>query len=381
MNSISNPYDSLININPQSVSLYLSGQGWREVHSSERESIWEFNLPSGNRKARLLLPKDKTIPDFAEQLYDLIRALSKIESRPESEVFSSIKSASEIARKASRNVINLRLTRKNTSAQGIPAKKLGSLLTSFQVLVYAIAQYEEGIASESGKIANYIVDATTFSMTTTFKGSFGITLVNDVPEKGDQKGVLDDLEGFKPLPERTIQRFMVLIKASTEEEALKKNLIKVKRRAASSYRNFLLALFDSEADNIFEWGCPGSEDSEVAYLSRSEVLRAVEIANKTVTEEPIEIVIELAEWIGGNSRREDFEIKNISTDETYYGKVDPAAKDSAGNAIWNNLYQAKVREEIELNEATQVISRKHTLLYLGPLTEDPTADSQQHTTA
>jgi hypothetical protein len=373
MNIVSIDYASLSTINPHIVSSYLASQGWEQLDSDENQSIWQYSVTS-SKKAKVLIPLNKDIPDFESRIFDLIRVVSKVEKRPEADILKSIKSAIELAEVFSRNVLNLRLTRENSKSEGLPVKRLGTLLTSFQTLVYAIAQYEEGIAAESGPIANYILDTTTFSVVTTFKGSFGITLINDLPEKGEQKGLLADVEGYEPLPERTIQGFMELVRSSTDEDSLKNSLIKVRKRAASGYRNFLLALSDTETDNIFEWGRPGHESSEIVHLSRSDVLRAVEIANKTVTEEPIEIDIEIAEWIGGNARREDFEIKDLSTDETYFGKVAPTARENAGNAIWHGLYKAKVLEEIELNESTQQISRKHTLLYLGPLAEEEKAD-------
>ncbi|MEM1291339.1 MAG: hypothetical protein AAGH67_07690 [Cyanobacteria bacterium P01_H01_bin.162] len=369
---------SLNLINPTSIAEYLKRHEWEKVSDKNEASVWSFALKDG-RVARVLLPNSNEPPDFSSRIYDIIRVISTVEERPETDVLLSIKSAARFAEDFARNVFNFRLTREKTSASGLPIKRLGTLLTSFQALVYAIAQYEEGIATESGPIANYILGSTTFSIVTTFKGSFGITLVNDLPEQGDQKGLLADLEGYEPLPERTIKSFMDLVESSTQEDSLKKNLVKIRKRAASGYRNFLLALSSTETDNVFEWGRPGHENSKAVQLSRLDVLKAVEIANKTVTEEPVEIDIEIAEWIGGNARREDFEIKDVSTEDTYFGKVASTAKVNAGNAIWHGLYSAKVLEEIELNESTQQISRKHTLLYLGPLTEKDQSERESPT--
>lgn len=355
--------DSLSEINPHEISSYLISKGWKQLKSRQDSIIWEMSI--ADRTARILLPLNKNIPDFCDRIYDLIRAVSSVENRPESEVLLSIRTSLEIAKLKKRQIIRFRLSSGFGIENGIPAKRLGPILVNFQSLINSIAQYEEGKATASGAIPQYIIDKTQFSVTSTFEGSFGITLENELPEDGDQKSLLEE-----SLIQRSLRSFMQLLKASKKEATLKEKLVIIKKRAASNYRNFLMTLSDAGTDNVFEWGSPDTEESERVELSLSDIVNAFEVASKTVTEEPNEIEILKAEWIGGNSRREDFEVKDIDTDITYVGHVSAQAMANAKLAVWHGIYTAKIQEEIEIVQSTQEIKRKYTLLFLEPYVEE-----------
>lgn len=352
---------SLQAIDPESISLYLSGQQWHQIKTFEDSSLWSLELQDG-QIARILLPLDKSLPDFDSRIYDLIRALSQVEDRPPSDVLNSIKNALQIAKESSKEVLNLHLSKADKDLDGIPAKYLGSLLGNFQALMNAIAQFEDGKANNIGPISREILKLSEFSVIRTFKGSFGISLAHEILDV-EQLDLLQD-----PLARRSMESLIQLLKSSKKESELRENLIRFKKRVASGYRKFLMALTQAEIDSVFEWGSPEGDRLERVKLSYAEALQAMAIASKTVVEEPTEIEIETAEWIGGNSRREDFELKDVATDETYVGKVAASALADAKQARWYELYKAVLLEEIEVNESTQEAQSKFILLSLMPLT-------------
>ncbi|MGB3493621.1 MAG: hypothetical protein WBA57_12895 [Elainellaceae cyanobacterium] len=371
MKSAAIDIESLGEINPEDLSFYLERHGWRKDNESKRDgaSIWTLRL-GDERLARVLVPLDNNEPDFSLTIYDLIRILSTVENRSEAEVFLSVKGSSATAKNINKQVINLRLSHEDGNPNTLEIRKLGPLLVNLQALINAIAQYEDGIPTEVGPISKDITNKTQFSVVTTFKGSFGITLANEAESALIQRTIFDEVE--EPLIHKTIRNFMSLLEVSTEEEQLREHLVRIRKRAASGYRNFLLALAIAETNNVIEWGSPNGEASKRVELSFIDVMNAVNIVSKITIEEPRNTEIELAEWIGGNARRRDFEIQDISTGETYRGEVSPQAIRDAERARWHDVYRALIQEDLVVDTSTQNVKKRFTLMSLDSLeTQEP----------
>jgi hypothetical protein len=361
MNNALIDINSLNIIDPESISFYLAHQGWERDETFNGDNVWVFLLEDG-RRARVLLPSDRQSPDYASRIYDLVRVLSRVEKRSEIDILVSIKGSLTTALERTQQVVNLRLSHGNKNLSTIPISKLGPLLTNLQILINAIAQYEEGCPTESGPISQDIISKSQFSVITTFKGSFGISLANEVPPGEFQTSISDILE--PPLIQRTLDNFMSLLAASTEEKKLKKHLIKIKKRAASGYKNFLISLASAETNNIFEWGSPDKGEVNRVELSYFDVINAIHVVNQTSVEEPTEVEIEMAEWMGGYARKEDFELVDLQTGEVYRGEVSPSAMGEASKATWHAIYRVTLLQELTIDQATQSIRKKFTLIDL-----------------
>lgn len=82
--------DLLIQIEPDTVVSYLDSQGWAKTEEKfqPQRTIWKYSLDN-SRDAFVMLPMDKTIPDFSYRIYDLIRVLAIVEKRSEFDLYDS----------------------------------------------------------------------------------------------------------------------------------------------------------------------------------------------------------------------------------------------------------------------------------------------------
>lgn len=355
--------DELQDIDPETVLKYLESNGWVEISSKSTPEylIWK-HFTQDDKVAFVLLPLDDKAPDFPSRIYDLINVLAIVEERSQSNVLDSLKAAREFAEAKDRDVLNFRLKFEDNSQREVLAGKLGKLLVSFQNLVNGIAQFRAGSPSIAGPIPDRILQQSQISVLGAFEGSFGLRLAS-VPPKTEQ------LEAFqKPLIREAFQELFDLVKASSDDQLLKETLVKLRKRSASSYRHFLIALSELRTDNAIEWGSPDKELGGFIEFPYTAVIRALLTVTKTVAEVPDEFDI-LGEWIGGNKRRKVFEVKDIESGETYNGTVSATALKDIEVANISQLYNVRILEEPELNEATQEITRKFTLLRLEKSTD------------
>jgi hypothetical protein len=362
--------DELKDVDPGTVLKYLESNGWLKVESkSTSDYIISKYSAQDTKEAFVLLPLDDSIPDFPSRLYDLIKVVAVVEERSQSNVLDSFKSAKEFAEEIDRDILNFRLKFKNRSQREVPAGGLGKLLTSFQNLVNGIAQSRSGSPTAQGLIPNIILNQSQISVIGSFEGSFGLRIASTPPPKMEQ---LDAFQKSEPLIREAFKELFDLVKASQDrsnDQLLKETLVKLGKRSASSYRNFLIALSDLKTDNDIEWGSPDKKLGDSIEFPHKAVLRALSIVTKDIAETSIEFEI-FGEWIGGNKRQKNFEVKDIANGKTYRGNVcDTALRDIEVPNI-SQLYNVIILEEPSLNEATQEISRKYTLLKLEKSNND-----------
>lgn len=363
--------DALNFISPNDIRSYLGKNGWHfdEEMSKPGKSIWRSRTRE-NRIAYVLLPENNDAPDYSYRVYDLVKVVSVVEERSESEVFNSIRSPVEIAEVESRDVVNFSLKFENRFQREVLASKLGDLLTSFQTLVNALGQYVDGRPSAKGMIPNSILEKVQMSVVSTFEGSFGLRFAAS-QLSAEQLDVLQ-----KPLVRESLKEFFDLLKVSDNNDRLKESLIRLRTRTASSYKRFLVALLTLEVDGSIQWGSPDSEMGDSIEISKETIQSALLAVNKTIAETPDEFEI-IAEWIGGNKRTRKFEVKDIETNQTYIGVVAASALKSIEKAVISQYYKIRILDEPELNEITDEITRKFTLLDLEDLAADtPTSTNR-----
>lgn len=358
--------DALGFIAPRSICSYLDSNHWSELAERREDDaeIWQGKTSDG-RDAFLMLPLNTDVPDYSYRIYDLIRVISAVEKRPESDVFESLRDASELAKSKSRDVINFSLKFEDAGKREVLANRLGKFLTSFQGLVNSLAQYVEGYPSSKGPIPKFILDKSQLSVVSTFEGSFGLRFVPSNPT-----GQLSYLE--EPLIRQSVQELFSLLKVSENEPLLKKSLMRLRKRTASNFRNFLIALSALDVDSLIEWGASDKALGERIEFSRLAVAKALQTVTRTIAETPDEFEI-VGEWIGGNKRTRKFEVRDIEADGeadgTYTGKIAATALRSTEIAQMGQIYEVRLLNEPELNEATEDLTSKYTLLELRSLAE------------
>jgi hypothetical protein len=360
MNFPSISIEKLSAINPETVVNYLRHASWyQDEIEAGHHAIWKLK---SQKEYIVLLPLNAEIPDFSNRMYDVIRTLSTIEHRPESEIFNDLANVTQIAQDLGREVLNLHLyLGKDQSKPEASAKKLGHILTTLQDTIDAIGQVEGGRATPLGKIAQEITDRTSLDVISLFKGSFGIRLAAAPPSEQ-----LNWLEN-PPLAETVIGNFIALLNSGSNKAKLSKLMQKYQQRTASRYRKFLIALTDAEADLLVEWGSPNLQKSGAANLSSLDAWRAIEICSELVTNEPEEYEVVGTLW-AIDRKRKTFRLEDIYEGKVYFGKIADDVLESDVQMIANppTNYRARIQAILQENPTTGEASLEYKLTALAP---------------
>ncbi|MEQ9236733.1 hypothetical protein [Coleofasciculus sp. E2-BRE-01] len=351
-------------VEPSSLEEYLVEHGWeKDQEIDNRASIWSIQNGNGAKKYQLLLPLDQNLPDFEDRMIEALKTLEFVERRPISEVISNIINASKIANEKQREIFSLKFKfLENTKKREVPAKEIGSVLTSLQDLFNAVGQLESG---RETKISKEVVEKSQLSLFETFKGSFGVKLA-----LAPHPSQLNFLE--RPLGERVSESFLRLIKNSNQKDKqkLKEELIRLRRKSAAKYRKFLMSLISSKANLSVDWGSVNPEKGEYAELDYSNAIETIEFINKMEEEEPEEFDI-LGELIAANKKKKSFEIEDSSTQEKISGKVlDEILLNSDIELTIGKIYLARIREISSISPATGEEKVERTMISLCPRDDD-----------
>lgn len=84
------PQEQVKTISPQSLIEYAKARGWKRVQTKNQD-IAVYSHPDSNRLEQLLIPRDSTLDDYVERIYDAIVKLATCENRSDSfEVYQDI---------------------------------------------------------------------------------------------------------------------------------------------------------------------------------------------------------------------------------------------------------------------------------------------------
>jgi hypothetical protein len=338
-------YDS---IDPLAIYSYLEDHGWSEARKIDnRASILTIN--KNNKNYSVLLPLDKSIPDFYSRIYDVFKTLEFVEKRPKTEIIKALKNIKSIAFEKKCEILSLKL--KSIYQQNkydISAKKMGMILTSTQDLFDAVGQSEKGYESTTGKIPKEILDRTELSLFNTFQGSFGIQL-SIAPNIGQ----LELLES-KPLSERVAAIFLELIKLSNEieKEELKQFLLRLKRRASARYRKFLVSLIGSESNLYIDWGSVNPDAGGHAILLYDNTIKTIDFINKMEVEDPEEYKVD-GELLSASHTKKTLEIEELKSQKKFFGKISDYLLDNQEVELTlGRIYSVTFQEVTSINPAT-----------------------------
>ncbi len=345
------------NVDFQKVAEYLQHRNWHEEEKiDDRAAIWGYVNDEG-KKAEVLLPLTREVPDYASRMDDVFRVLEVVEQRPKAEIFNDLVDVRAIAADKHREILNLHFHFESednrTSAVEASAKHLGAILESLQALFDSIGQVKAGRPTPYGKVAKDITDQTRLSVLGTFKGSFGIRLAL-APEPPVNQLEFPNQLTSEPLGELVTQEFLEILNQTHEQrlEQLSDRLISLQRRTASNYRKFLLSLLDANADLRVDWGSLNPDRGGTAAVTSADAITTVEAIKNIEADAPQEYQL-VGELLAASKSNKTFEIRNMENDTPLSGKIaDEIINSGEVELTIGKLYNATVRERISVSPIT-----------------------------
>lgn len=355
ISTLSLPIDEINYLDPNYVYTYLENSGWQEESKIDDRAVI-LTIYKNSKKYSLLLPIDKTVPDFYSRMYDVLRTLEVVESKSKEEILKYLKTPHQIAIEQQTEIISLRFQFiYDEHRQQFSAKKMGVVLVSLQNLFDSVGQLESGKEAIKGKISDDILEKTEISVFETFKGSFGVNLA--FSRLTQQLNLLE-----RPLQEIVSQQFLELIKLSNspDKENLKQMLLRLKKRTASTYRKFLAELLRADSNFYIDWGSVNPEAGGHAVLTFENTVNTIDFINKMEVEDPEEFTI-TGELLSASKNRNFLEILSLDDGEVYKGEIlESVLMSSNTDLTIGHLYIVVFQQITSINPATgeEKIERK-----------------------
>ena len=216
-----------------------------------------------------------------------------------------------------------------------PASTVARTLNSLQDVLDSIGNAQSPDAKSSGPIPNKVTDRTQLYAVPFFAGSLGIELV-----AGDSGDLFTS-----SLAETSLNGLLELIDAGSDHDKLREQFTRLTVRTARRYRKFMDSLAEAGTNVELEVGAPRPSAERHVMLLRSRIVEIIEALYLTDTAKP-DIIEFPAELIMHNKRTRAFEVRRLSDQQLFKGKVTGAALDAAGHASLsrrNTTRQARLR--------------------------------------
>jgi hypothetical protein len=347
-------------IDPRQVYQYLHEHGWKDEEKIDSRS-YILSIYLHSKKHSVLLPIDKTVPDFDSRMWDLFKTLELVEQRSKSEIIPDFIISSYIALHKNTEIfkIKFKFVYEPNEFQ-FPAKKIGKILVDLQDLFEAVGQAKVGRDTIGSKLQKEIKSKTEISVFETFKGSFGMKLAfASNPEQ------LDIFQ--RPLAEEVSQSFLDLLRSSNtiDKEQLKQLLLQLKRKSSAKYRKFLFSLSSAKVNFFADWGSLNAEAGGQAALSYENIIGTIDFINKMEAEDPEEYEIN-GELLSASKIKNAIEIQDISDDRKYSGCLsEDLSLNLQVELTIGRFYCVKFREITSINPATEEEKTERTVIELS----------------
>jgi hypothetical protein len=342
-------------LEPQAVFSYLEDKGWKEEKKIDtRASI--LTTAKNDKQYSVLLPLEKDLPDFASRMYDVLRVLEVVENRPQAEIIKGLINVDKIAKEKQREILIIKF--KSQYNQELPASKMGKMLMSLQKFFAAVGQSETAINSDNGRSPKRVLKKIKLSVLES--GDFGIKL--GLPPDNDSSN-----DSEIPLAERVAATFLELVKSSgnSDKEPLKQLLLKLERKAVSSYGKLLVVLKGLKADINVEWGSVNAEAGGRGSLSKTDIQKAIKYV-KFWQEQQHQIITVKGKLLGANLTQNFVKIEEVETGKNYVGKLsEELLKEGNFDLTIGRVYSAKFEELTSINPATGTEKTQRTVMELA----------------
>lgn len=339
-------------LEPQAVSSYLEDNGWTEEKKIDtRGSI--LITAKNDKKYSVLLPLEGDVPNFSSLMSDVFRVLEVVENRPQTEIIKGLINVEKIAKEKQREILIVKF--KSQDKQELPAPKMGSFLMSLQKFFAAVGQSEIAVNSDNGKSPKGVLKKIELSVLET--GDFGIKL--GLPPHGDSSA------------ERVAAIFLELVESSgnPDKERLKQLLLKLERKAVSSYGQLLVSLKGLKADICVEWGSVNPDAGGRGSLSKTDIQKAIKYV-KFWQRQQHQIITVKGKLLGANLSKNMVTIEEVETGKNYVAKLrEELLKEGKFDLIIGRVYWAKFEELISINPATGTEKTRRTVMELSEFKE------------
>jgi len=239
-----------------------------------------------------------------------------------------------------------------------PIDTLGNILTGLQQVINRIGA--KCVNSTSKKIPEDIKSSMRISLLEVGAGSFEIQLAST-----EYVGIFKESDLGN-----AINEFVKILNSGCNQDQLKTLMEQFGPKVAKDYTEFLKPLSESVIDTRFTWTSPHPELGGTAQLSKSEMVKVIEILEK-IQQETSETIRIRGTLVGLSLRSKSFEIE--TTDGNYYerdyfkGKITDEAIDTEPirNATLSQTYIAEIQGLVEIGETKDETNIKFRLLSLS----------------
>ncbi len=239
-----------------------------------------------------------------------------------------------------------------------PIDTLGNILTGLQQVINRIGA--KCVNSTSKKIPEDIKSSMEISLLEVGAGSFEIQLAST-----EYVGIFKESDLGN-----AINEFVKILNSGCNQDQLKTLMEQFGPKVAKDYTEFLKPLSESVIDTRFTWTSPHPELGGTAQLSKSEMVKVIEILEK-IQQETSETIRIRGTLVGLSLRSKSFEIE--TTDGNYYerdyfkGKITDEAIDTEPirNATLSQTYIAEIQGLVEIGETKDETNIKFRLLSLS----------------
>jgi hypothetical protein len=127
-----------------------------------------------------------------------------------------------------------------------------------------------------------------------------------------------------------------------------------------------------------EVGAPRPSAERHVMLLRSRIVEIIEALYLTDTAKP-DIIEFPAELIMHNKRTRAFEVRRLSDQQLFKGKVTGAALDAAGHASFHHLYRVRLVVTTKYNKASEIEKTTNEMIELSDLTPEAADQASKRT--
>ena len=270
----------------------------------------------------------------------------------------ALSNAQEIASSSVRELLNFAFNFGGVFRTEAPIDSLGNILTGLQQVINRIGA--KCVNSTSKKIPEDIKSSMGISLLEVGAGSFEIQLASteyvDIFKESDLGNAINE--------------FVKILNSGCNQDQLKTLMEQFGPKVAKDYTEFLKPLSESVIDTRFTWTSPHPDRGGTAQLSKSQMIKVIEILEK-IQEETSETIRIRGTLVGVSLRDKSFQIE--TTDENFYdreyfkGKITEEAfkAETVRNATVSKTYIAEIQGFVEISETKDEANIKFRLLSLS----------------
>ncbi len=274
------------------------------------------------------------------------------------ETLPALSNAQEIASSSARELLNFAFNFGGIFRTEAPIDSLGNILTGLQQVINRIGA--KCVNSTSKKIPEDIKSSMGISLLEVGAGSFEIQLAST-----EYVGILKESDLGN-----AINDFLKILNSGCNQDQLKPLMEHFGPRIAKEYTEFLKPLSESAIDTRFTWTSPHPDRGGTAQLSKSQMVKTIDILEK-IQEKTLKTIRIPGTLVGISLRSKSFEIE--TSNDNYYerdffkGKITDEVLETeiVKNAAVNKQYTAEIQGFAEIGETKDETNIKFRLLSLS----------------